>query len=222
MAGYGNFTPVLGGGDLRPVGDEGSYFVALNTTPGTGIAGHAAPTTADTTKPMVYVKNGHSRGGPNIWLDYIGVRLTAVGANGTSYNFAAFVDTNATRTGGGSAITPKSTKQCAVGNPQDLNNLPGSKATIWFGDVVVTNGTAKQVGHRRVRATIPVVEDYVSFSFGHNTSGPMTTYAATLIAAHVMWAPICIAPGASFLLVNWEPAQNAANSYDLEVGYSER
>ncbi|HYC99696.1 MAG TPA: hypothetical protein VEB22_00585, partial [Phycisphaerales bacterium] len=33
--------------------DEGSYFVARNPTPGTGVAGHAAPTTLDDTKPFL-------------------------------------------------------------------------------------------------------------------------------------------------------------------------
>ena len=38
---------------------EGSHFVAITPTPGTGIIGHAAPTTFDEAKPYIVVYNGH-------------------------------------------------------------------------------------------------------------------------------------------------------------------
>lgn len=221
MAGFGNFVPVYCGFGAQSFADEGSYFTALNTTPGTGIAGHAAPTTADSTKPLIYIKNNNARGGPRLWLDYIGIRITAIGTGGTAVDWSVFLDDTPGVPAGGSAITPRSTKQRASVNPQD--SLIGSNAVINFGAGVITNGAGvKHVAHRRTRAAISVVEDYTSFSFGVPGNGIMTTGAATVTAFHVAWPAIAIEPGAAFLLVNWQPAQSAAASFDIEVGYVER
>ena len=57
---YGTLTMPAFNRDLWSAA-EGSRFVAVNPTAGTGILGHAAPTTFDETKPFLYIYNGGSR-----------------------------------------------------------------------------------------------------------------------------------------------------------------
>lgn len=201
------------GSKTHGMADEGSYFSILNTTPGTGIAGHAAPTTADATKPILWIQNGGNR---RIYLDYVTVRMTAIGANATTTDFSVFVDTGASKSTGGSAITPKNVNS---------DSVVSTAATVQIGATVLLNSSAVHVGHRRVRSVVPVVEDLYTFNFGGSEQNPPSanpTSGTLICTAYVNFPPVVIGPGDSFIFVEWGLSQSGAHSFDVEAGYWER
>src|SRR5258708_2286029 len=60
--------------------DEGSFFLAANPTPGTGVATIAAQATLADTAPFLLVKNA---GAKRLYLDALLLIATAPGTNGT-------------------------------------------------------------------------------------------------------------------------------------------
>jgi len=198
--------------------DEGSYYLVNTTTPGTGVAGHVAPVAADlSTKPMILIYNG---GAKNITLDFIKVRMTAIGASASTTDFDSWYDqAGATRySSGGTAMTPVNCRSDFYGS--------SSSGVVYFGAVVTgTAVNAKRCGHSRVRSVIAVVEDQYIFTFGQAVQTPnaaLPTTGTNQLVAVVPMAPIVIAPGGNFLFVKWGVTQNGADSYDCEVGYWER
>ena len=202
----------------RDYANEGSYFVTYNVTDGTGIAGHAAPVQADlSTKPLLHIFNGGSK---SILLDFVRLRMTAIGAGASTTDFTAWVD-------GGSATVKSSggTDATSVNCRGDQPNTTG--AIVSFGAVVATAGaTEKRIDHQRVRSVVAVVEDQYVFDFGSGAYGPATggiTMAGTgVISAYVKMAPAVILPGGNFKLVQWGASQSGAHSFEYSVGWVER
>lgn len=210
-----------------PASDSmGHYYTVSNTTPGTGIAGHAAPTTADATKPLLWVINNAlalsppSSNGVNIYLDYINVRVTAVGAGATTTDFSLFVDPGAAKASGGTVVTPKNT----YSGTTFAAPPPASNATAQIGATLLTNAAAVHLFHRRVRSVVPVVEDLYHFSFGSPDSAlpaAQATSGTNIVSAYVHCPPVVVGPGASLIFVEWGLSQTGAHSFDIECGYWE-
>lgn len=197
--------------------DEGSFFVATNTTVGTGIAGHAAPVVADTdTKALLHLFNGGTK---NIYPLYFKARWTAVGANGTSTFWVAYIDNKGAtaRSSAGTAITPVST------NGFSSNT---SAATLFFGPVVTAMTSSKRVSAFQARSVIQVAEDTHLITFGSATGAPLTggvTNGGTAICStYQTCAPCVIGPGGNLNISQITVAQTAASSFDFEFGYIER
>src|SRR5579872_3914183 len=85
--------------------DEGSQFVSINPTAGTGITGHAAPTTFDETKANILIYNGNGLGGPRIYLQSIKLVETVVSVGGTRMQMNFSTDTGNLFSSGGTALT---------------------------------------------------------------------------------------------------------------------
>lgn len=215
----GAFTTPLGSGKFGNYADEGSYFVTYNVTDGTGIAGHAAPVQADlSTKPLLHIFNGSAT--RRISIDFVRLRVTAVGAGATTTDFTAWVDNNGVtvKTSGGTVAT---SVNCRGDQPITTG------AIVSFGAVVATAGaTEKRIDHQRVRSVVPVVEDQYVFDFGGTSYGPPTggiTMAGTaVIGAFVKMPPAVILPGGNFKLVQWGASQSGAHSFEYTVGWTER
>jgi hypothetical protein len=200
--------------------DEGTYFTTYNVTDGTGIAGHAAPVQADLSlKPLLHLFNGNAT--KSIYVDFIRLRLTAIGAGATTTDFTVWVDRN--------LVTSKTGGTGTVATPVNVN--PGSAlasaAVITFGVVTASAGTGEvRIDHQRVRSVVPVVEDQYMFSFGSSTYGPATggiTMAGTsVIAAYVHCPPVVVPPGGNFKLSEWGASQSGAHSFEYTIGYWER
>lgn len=216
---YGEaYTIGLGGSKVSAFADEGSYYLVNTTTPGTGVAGHAAPVAADlSTKPCILIYNG---GSARICLDFIKVRMTAIGAGASTTDFDSWYDqAGATRySSGGAAMTPINCLSSAYGS--------AGGGTVYFGAIVTSAAVqAKRVGHSRVRSVVPVVEDQYLFQFGQASASPnaaMALSGTAIVSAVVPMAPVVIAPGGNFLFVEWGVTQSGAHSMDMEVGYWER
>jgi len=148
----------------RVAADEGGYWIARNVTPGTGVAGHAAPQTHDTEKAFIMLKSGLPN--ESVYLDFIKLVVTAAGTAG-SLNYATHtVDKGRTFSSGGGDLTVVRTNLAVP------NNSPFNLAKI--GAVVPgepNSGDARIVAHQRVRTVIPVVGDVVLFTFGETPQG---------------------------------------------------
>lgn len=213
------YTLPLGAGKMYAYADEGSYYTTYNVTDGTGIAGHAAPVQADlSTKPLLHLFNAHAT--KRIYLDFIRLRMTAIGAGATTTDLTIWSDNNGStvKTSGGTVAT---IVNALVGGPADGDTI------LSFGAVVATAAaTEKRLDHQRIRSVVPVVEDQYFLSFGHPGYGPPTggvTMAGTaVVGLNVHFPPVIVPPGGNFKLVMWGAAQSGAHSHEYTIGYVRR
>jgi hypothetical protein len=211
---YGEVHTLPYGKPLYGPADEGRYMVLRNATPGTGIAGHAAPTTIDDTKPLLYLRNDATVAeGKRIYLDYIKLDVTAAGTNATDLGFQHILDVRAAPSAG--------TQLTAVNANGDSSEAPS--LTAWLGAAVVAaaSTSVRRLAHGLARLVIPVVGDTYRFDFGAGSQamGSMidagTAIANIVIPVH----PIVIAPGQSYLLHQRSSAQSGAHSFEFECGF---
>ena len=216
ISGYGEpyvlpFSP-------RLAADEGGYFLARNATPGTAQAGHAAPTTHDTAKPFVMLKNGAEAGGSRVYLDYLKLLVTAAGTAGTLNYATHTIDKSRTPGTGGVALTVvnvnlQSTRSTVLSSALAGPIVPGES----------NSGEARIVAHQRARTVIPVVGDLLLFNFGGAAIPSGAVMAGTTELERVIHCPpIVLGPGDSYHLVLWRASQSAAASYEVEIGFWER
>ncbi len=198
--------------------DEGGYFIARTATPGTAQAGHAAPTTHDTAKPFVMLKNGAEAGGMRVYLDYLKLLVTAAGTAGTVNYATHTVDKNRTAGTGGVALTvvnvnPQSTRSTVLSLALAGPIVPGES----------NSAEARIVAHQRARTVIPVVGDVLLFKFGGDPAVSGAVMAGTTELERIIHCPpIILGPGDSYHLVLWRASQSAAASYEVEIGLWER
>ena len=193
--------------------EEGSYRLLYSATPGTGVAGHAAPTTMDNTKPFVMLQAGAAK---QVMLDYIKLVVTAAGTAGTLNYATGLLATSSTYTSGGADLT--------TSNPNGGLNEQSGLLLSKVGAVVAVAGSAeRQVHHQRVRTVIPVVGDVIIFNFGTDANGSSAVLGGTTELERVIACPpVIIAPQQFYKLVLWRASQSAAASYEVEIGLWER
>ncbi len=217
---YGEAFVQQMGGAMWPFADEGSYFLATNPTPGTGIAGHAAPTTIDDTKPFLLLRNGASpaANAKRCYLDYIKLQTTAAGAGATTTLFGCKLDKGANRyTSGGSTLTPV--------NP-NMDSSASPAMTVKAGAVVAAAASADVrllTGGQLARSVVTVVGDTYLWVFGQGRQLSSMIVAGTAIA-NIVYAmpPVVIGPEQMFLLHQGGASQSGAHSFEIEIGWTER
>jgi hypothetical protein len=213
-------------GQRHVLADEGTYFVAHNATndASTTLAGHAAPVLADAdatmTKPLVFVRvpaGVTSR----VYLDYIELDVVTAPTAATTDNWAAQLDTGATRwSSGGSALT--------IVNP----NMQSSNTSVFsgqdnhlLGGAVVSGaetGSVRHLGHGQIRAAIAIVGDRYVFKFGGDPD-VMGSVVATAASRHVIqMPPVVLGATDQLLLALYGPSQSAAAVYKLRMAWWER
>ena len=217
--------PISGTSKVMPIfvgdygaADEGSYFVStLANTASTAVA-CTTQALADT-NPALYIFNGQSAGGYNIYLRYIKMRVTAVGGSNTSKNYSALVENTAAK------LTTTGT---ALGTPVNVNTGSAvlSKATLNAGVNIAAsaNATSRRVGDGQVGGAVEVAFDEWVFDFGAPVMGKNLIGTATLVSARtVPCAPVILAPGWCYTLGFWGASQAAsADTYGWELGFIER
>ncbi len=194
---------------------EGSRYVAVNPTPGTGILGHAAPTTFDETKPFLLAYNGGTK-----TISLIMVRLTdtVVSVGGTRIQFTQATDTGNRLSSGGTALVHANTNS-GNGNTSGL--------ILTAGAVLATAATSARrlLGNELVKgANIDVVWDQVEFVFGTTAGSQGGMLTPTTVA---QWyskpvAAVAIAPGTSWMLYQWAASQSTGPTYEVVVDYIAR
>lgn len=226
---YGAQTVLsLMGGKLSVPNSEGSYFTALNATPGTGLAGHAAPTAAplvgtNDTKPYLVFRNGNSVASKvRCELDYIRLTMTAIGTAGSAINWVSHVDAGQT------SRYSLGTVNRLVANSPNIDLTPTSNAQIDVGPYVATAGSAstpcRKIDQGVVRPVIGVVADVYEWCFGPSSPavGSIITTGTTQCAVNLRHCPVVLGPLQSLLFYLWSPSQSAASSYEVSVGWIER
>lgn len=212
---YGDVMSQPVGKSRATLAEEGSYYIAVNATPGTGVAGIAAANGYDATEALCTILNAASSS-KTIVLDYIKLSVTAAGTNGTDLRWDAHLDTGSRYTSGGSVITAANAK---VGGA-------ASQGTIQFGAVVAPAATADvlRIGGNELRSVIKVIGDQYTFDFGGDPVQGSGAPANGTLAANLatQCAPVILAPGKSFILTLNSASQSVAASYEFEIGYWER
>lgn len=200
--------------------DEGNYFVATNPTPGTGIAAVTSLQSLTEASPVLILKNNDVATNPSykrIYLDYIRLIVTAVGASSTNLDFAIKLDNNANKyTSGGSVLT-------ATNVNMDVST--GSIALCYFGALaaVTSTGSARIVHRSHPRTTIPVIGDEYILKFGSvEFATSFLTSSAGAYQQTINGGPLIIGPNQTATLYEWSAASGGAPSFEVEIGWWER
>lgn len=195
--------------------DEGSQFVAVNPTMGTGIIGHAAATTFDEAKALLCIYNGSTTN--RIYLQSILLDVTVVGVGHTRDQFSFTLDTGNRISSGGTALTKANV---------NMDSALTSSAIVQFGATVTTAATASRrlLGNYMIKgANIEVVWDQFEFVFGGVSTSPMGIAPSTV----ANWfsrtcPPVVIGPGQSFCIHQWAASQSTGITFEPVVNYIER
>jgi hypothetical protein len=214
---------------VHALADEGSYFVATNPTPGTGIAtttsvvdGANSGATSAQTRPLMIVYNGASPNDPNaknLYPLYLNMSFTTVPAVGTVWQTAMWLEPvgASAYTSGGSTIVPNNV------NPNSNTN---TRASVYFGALTAAATTTggKLVMARAVTSILPILRDVHLFTFGDVTQPAAVIQGTATVARTIVvpCAPLVIPPGYALKLGGWMTGNNAAPAWEFEFGYAER
>lgn len=207
-------TP-LNGGNLGAA-IEGSYFVGITPTSGTGIIGHAAPTTFDETKPYLLLYNSSTT--KYIYPQYITFNETVASVGGTVMRFVPVVDTGNRYSSAGTALT--------VNNTNGASSVATVATSAFVGAVVASAATGARRNYGDVvfrGTTIDIIGDNYTIVFGApTTNGGATSKVATLVDSSRVAPPIAVGPGQSFLLHQWAASQSTGPTFQVQMGWIER
>lgn len=209
-------------GERHALALEGSYFVAHNNTndASTTLAGHPAPVLVDAdssmTKPLIFMRMPASAT-KYAFLDFIEIEVVTAGASGTASNWAAQLDTGATRYSSGTVET------LGVVNPNMQSSATADLVTL-AGPVVVgaESANVRYLGFGQIRAAIEVAGDRVLFKFGGEPSNGANVVASAASRHTVCLPPVVLGAEDQFLLALYAPSQNAAGVYKVRCGWWER
>jgi hypothetical protein len=203
----------------------GAVFTATNPTPGTGIAGHAAPTTYDETKAMLYMFNQAPSGGASVSLSLVRLMSTAAGVGGTGARYTFSVSSGDLYASGGTAITPVNINRAL----SVTGGVPASSfVKMFFGAAVLSAGTGTIVANIAPRpGLIDIVNDHLDFMFGQPpflsvyANGNPGSAGAPLVWSAALPA-VVIPPQFCLKMIEWRASQSAAISNEFQIIWSER
>jgi hypothetical protein len=201
------------GATLARYAEAGVFFTAITPTPGTGIIGHAAPTTFDETKPLITLYNSSSD--KRIFPVFLRMNVTVVSVGGARVQFTVCTDDGNRRSSAGTAMT---VNNCNSGSST------ASAATAHIGAVVATAATAQRriLSNILFRGTIDVVEDVYEIAFGGVGAGASVgSRPATVMDSTRMAPPVCLEPGDSLLIYQWAGSQSTGPTVEATFGFVE-
>lgn len=199
--------------------DEGSYFVATNPTPGTGVAGIAAADGLDDTEAFIVLRNNNTvASGKRIYLDRLKLRATVAGTNGTNIAWASKIDEGDRYTSGGSAITPVN---C------NLEDGETTGAEMYAGALVTTaaSSAVRLIDFGTLRTVIVVAGDEYVFDFGGDAvSQPagLATAGTAQLNKVIPHAPVVLTPGDTFWFSPFAASQTVASQFEFQLSWWER
>jgi len=201
--------------DMNVRADRGQYYT-LTTTPATGLAGHAAPTTLDDTKPFFWLMSNYTASdGKRVYLDYLRTWVTAAGTNGTNLRYGIKVDSGTTRRS--SAGTPM------TANGVSAQSSTAASVTAYAGAIVAAaaSTSSRLVTHGLIRTVINVVGDQYLFKFGNADQIPagIPTEGTLQLSASFACPPVVLGPTDQMLFHFFSGSQSAASSHEIEVGF---
>lgn len=212
MDGYGDTMAIAVTNKEWGFADEGSYFTAISPTPGTGIIGHAAPTTFDETKPYLYVYNG--TGNLRLYPQFLRLHDTAVSVGGTRMQFTITEDVGNLYTSGGTAATISSV------NTETGVSAVGSIIAFQGAVVAAAATSARRIlGNYCLRGTIDVVEDTYQFTWGSTDSFVSGSRVATVMDMAQPLPPMVIGPGKCLKVHQWQSGQSTGPTFEMVLGF---
>lgn len=196
--------------------DEGTYFIGITPTSGTGIIGHAAPTTFDETKPYLLLYNSSTT--KRLYPQFIQFNETVASIGGTVMRFVPCIDNTNRYSSAGTDLTVSNafgaSTNATVATTAKVGAVVASAATVArknYGDIVF-RGT-----------TIDIIGDNYTIVFGTPSSnGGASSKVATLVDSSRVAAPLVVGPGQSFLLHQWGAAQSTGPTFQVIMGWIER
>jgi hypothetical protein len=193
--------------------DEGTYFTAISPTPGTGIIGHAAPTTFDEAKPYLVLYNGGSR---RIYPQFLRLHETVASVGGVIVQVTITSDVGNRRSSAGTAMTVSKSR---------LAGAVSSGAVVHQGAVIGTAATGARIIHDHIvfRNTIDIIGDTYEINFGGAGGGSTSTSrVATVADGSRTAAPVVIEPGNSLCITQWVASQSTGPTWIATLGFIER
>lgn len=201
------------GAKLARYAEAEVFYVAVTPTPGTGIIGHAAPTTFDETKPYITLYNPHPT--KRIYPVFLQLHVTVVSVAAVRTQFTIATDVGNRRSSGGTALT--------VNNCNSLSD-DSSQAQAYIGAITAAAASANRrvLGNYSFRGSIDVVEDVYELNFGGNGGGSHTgSRVATVLDASRTVVPICLEPATTLLIHQWSASQSTGPTMEAIFGYIE-
>lgn len=219
---YGELLSKPIGQARHTLADQGTYFLAHNATndAATTLLGHADPELADNdatmTKALV-----HMRLAPTssvfAYLDFIEIEVVTAPTAGAKDNWAAQLDTGATRvSSGGTALTSVNSNMQSTRTP-DLTILGGAIVTG------AESPSVRQLGHGQNRAAIAIIGDRYMFRFGDEPSSGDNVVATAASRHLINMPPVILGPTDQLLLGLYtsDDAQTVAAVYKIRCGWWE-
>jgi hypothetical protein len=214
---YGEAATYGFGADNAAFADEGSGYVVMNATTGTGLTGNAAPIGATSLLPFLHVFNN---GSLTIIPRFAWVRVaTAPSAGATTTEFLCWSDQGSgasTWTSGGTAITQVNTN----------GGVSGIGGGIWHaGALVITGVLPRKLWHVQARSVISVVQDSYFITFGGTVPGlpaGVATSGTTIMAGHIAMPAMACPSKTNWSLSIDGLAQSGAGAYEFSLFYTER
>ena len=197
---------------------DGTYFVATNPTPGTGIAHVQNATVSETAGYPLVIRNLDGVGGKRIIMDR--VKLIAV----------TQVWTSATRADYFWKLGPLPTHYTGTGTlltPQNVNGegSAASVAAVYLGACVTVADTAARIVDRGIlRGVIPVLLDTWIFRFaGVEDAAPSSLGGAVPLQIPIPVPPVIIPPGWHLSLQIWAASIGAVTpTFEVCANWWER
>ena len=193
--------------------DEGSYYIAVNPTPGTGIVGPVS-TTWDEAKALMTVYNG---GVNRIYPQLLQLYVTVIGTTGTRQDFTHALDTGNRYSSGGTALTKANV---------NMDSIYTSGAVVTFGALVTTAASSSRrlLGNHQLReAAIEVVGDFYEFNFaGPGGATQSGSRVATVADFQRTLPPVAIGPGQTYVLHYWRASITVGITFEANFQYIER
>jgi hypothetical protein len=220
---YGELITKPVGSARHNLADQGTYFIAHNITndAASTLAGHAAPVLVDAdatmTKPFIFCRNPSSASSDvRCYLDYIEIEVVLAGASGTTCNWAAELDTGATRFSSGSPET------LTVVNP-NMQSTASANLVTMAGAVTVgaESANVRYLGFGQIRSAIEFIGDRYCFRFGGQPGVGANVVAGAASRHLISLPPVILGSTDQFLLALYQPSQNAAGVYKVRMGWWE-
>lgn len=214
----------------QSLADEGSYFVATNTTVGTAIAmttsvvddALTASSTHAPNVPYLYMQHRGALGDPNsksIYLRYIKLFSRVGDQAWTSATQALF---SVRSDGGGDRRTTKGTALTVYNANTNFSQTSAADFTAGGNVTSLPGGTGRIHAHGLIQSSIPLAGSTWVWLFGDPGVSSNFGYASVINTLTMQCPPVVIAPGWSMQLDLWATALAAAPTFEVEVGYAER
>lgn len=190
---------------------EGSAFVAVTPTPGTGIIGHAAPTTFDEAKPYLVVYNGHPS--KTLYPQFVRLHETVASVGGARVQFTVTTDVGNRRSSAGTALTIASVNTAVTNDATTLAHV---------GAVIGTAATSARriIANVVFRGTIDIIEDEYQIVWGAPDGvGNASSRVATVAEFSRVLPPLAIGPNCSLCVTQWAAAQSTGPTFEVLFSY---